>query len=98
GLIGALALAGAHHAVAGVVVDQAEGDLVERRLDGRDLREDVDAVALVLDHSLDPADLALDPAKAVEQLVLGGGVAGRGHASYPLGVALRRQKPVLATL
>ena len=51
---------GAHHAVLGVIVEQAQGDLVERGLDRGDLGQDVDAVALVLDHALDPADLSLD--------------------------------------
>jgi hypothetical protein len=35
------------------------GDLAERRLDRGDLGEDVDAVAVVGDHGLDAADLAL---------------------------------------
>ena len=42
------------------LVEQAERDLVERGLDRADLREHVDAVAVVLDHALDAADLALD--------------------------------------
>ena len=52
---------GADDAVAGVFVEQGEGDLVERRLGGGDLGEDVDAVALLLDHPLEAADLAGDP-------------------------------------
>src|SRR4051812_9618063 len=51
-LFGALLLAAlgvADDAMPGVVVEQAERHLVERRLHGRDLGEDVDAVALVLD-------------------------------------------------
>src|SRR5689334_7761601 len=58
-LLDLLATVGLDHAVAGVVVDEAQGDLVERRLDRGDLGEDVDAVALLLDHSRDAADLAL---------------------------------------
>ena len=62
-------------AVARVLVEQAERDLVERGLDRADLGQDVDAVAVVLDHPLDAADLALDALHALEQLVLRGGVA-----------------------
>ena len=51
----------ADDAVVGVVVEQAERDLVERGLDRADLRQHVDAVAVVLDHPLDAADLTLDP-------------------------------------
>src|SRR3712207_8707830 len=40
----------ADDAVGGVVVEQPERDLVERRLDRRDLRDDVDAVAVVVDQ------------------------------------------------
>ena len=61
---------GADHAVARVFVEQAEGDLVDRRLDGGDLGEDVDAVAVLVDHPLEAADLAGDPAQAVLDLVL----------------------------
>jgi hypothetical protein len=68
-------LAFALHAVAGVVVKEAEGDLVERGLDRGDLRQDVDAVAVLLDHPSDAADLALDTGEAVAELILGGGVA-----------------------
>jgi hypothetical protein len=44
--------------VVGVVVEQAQRDLVERRLHSGDLGEDVDAVAVLVDHPLDAADLA----------------------------------------
>src|SRR3954453_10866544 len=92
-LLPLLALA-AGDAVRGVVGEQLEGDLVECRLDRRHLGDYVDAVAVVLDHSLDPADLPLDPAQALEDrvLVLGVAVSYRrvcGHApilSYPQGV------------
>ena len=75
GAIDALLALGAHDAMARVVVEQAERDLVERGLDRADLGEHVDAVAVVLDHALDAADLALDAPQALEELVLGGGVA-----------------------
>ena len=44
----------------------------------RDLRDDVDAVAILVDHTLDPAHLPLDPGQAVLELVLGGAVAVLG--------------------
>src|SRR5204863_6253969 len=84
-LVGALALLrlrGTDDAVVRVIVQQPERDLVQRRLDGRDLGEDVDAIAVLLDHALDAADLALDAAQAGQELVLGGGIAaslGGGH-------------------
>ena len=60
----------------GVIVEQAEGDAVQRGPRRGDLGEHVDAVAVVLDHPLDPADLTLDPAQAAQQLVLGRYVSG----------------------
>src|SRR4051794_32782404 len=50
----------ADQAVARVAVEQPQGDLVERRLDRADLGQHVDAVAILLDHPRDAADLALD--------------------------------------
>src|SRR4051794_10874227 len=71
----------AQEAVARVAVQQAERDLVQRRLDGGDLGEDVDAVAVVVDHARDAPDLTLDPGQALVELLFGGGVAARlGHA------------------
>ena len=67
----------AHDAVVRVVVEQAEGHLVERGLSSADLRQDVDAVAVVLDHPLDAAHLALDAAQPLQELVLGRRVAAR---------------------
>jgi hypothetical protein len=49
-------------AVARVLVEQAECDLVQRGLDCADLGDDVDAVAVVVDHLLDPPHLSLDAA------------------------------------
>jgi hypothetical protein len=43
-----------------VPVEQAEGDLVQCGLDGGDLCEHIDAVAVVVNHLLDAAYLALD--------------------------------------
>jgi hypothetical protein len=51
--------------VAHVAVEHVDRDLLERRLDGGDLREDVHAVGVLVDHPLETADLALDPAEAI---------------------------------
>src|SRR5688572_3998846 len=66
----------AHHAVAGVVAEQREGHAIERRLDRGDMSEDVDAVALIVDHALEPADLAGDAPETMLDLVLIVDVAG----------------------
>src|SRR5215217_1155313 len=50
-----------------VVVEHLEREAFEGRLDGSDLREDVDAVAVVLDHPFDAAHLALDPVESLRQ-------------------------------
>jgi hypothetical protein len=76
GVAGRLALP--LHAVSGVSVEKAESDLVKRCLGGADLGEDVDAVAVVLHHAGDAADLTLDSRETLEHLVLAGGVAA-GH-------------------
>src|SRR5262249_18515886 len=62
-------------AMPGMDVDQSQGDLVERRLDGRDLLHDVDAVAVLGDHAADAAHLALDAGEPLQELVLRGAVA-----------------------
>jgi len=41
-------------------------DPPQRRAYRRDLRDDVDAVAVTLDHAGDPAHLALDPVEATK--------------------------------
>src|SRR4051794_32802762 len=61
---------GLDQAVAHVLLEQAEGDRLQGLRHRRDLREDVDAVLLVLDHALQPACLALDAAQALEVVVL----------------------------
>src|SRR5918993_3569790 len=77
-LLVGLAAAGARgvdDAVAHVLLEQAEGDLLQRLRHGGDLREDVDAVLLVLDHALQTAGLALDAAQPLEVVVLAVDVA-----------------------
>src|SRR5215218_6726372 len=84
-------------AVAQVFLEQAQRDRLQGLRHGRDLGEDVDAVLLVLDHPLQAAGLALDPAQALEVVVLAVDVAvlvlvdgwllgtGHGRNDTPLG-------------
>ena len=51
-------------AVAEVLLKQAERDRLQGLSGGRDLGEDVDAVLVLVDHPLQAADLAFDPAQA----------------------------------
>jgi len=51
-------------AIFDVVAEQRERHFVEGRFDRVHLGEDVDAVAIVIDHALDAADLSLDPVQA----------------------------------
>src|SRR5690348_13608980 len=53
-------------------------DAAQRRAHGADLRDDVDAVAIVLDHARKPAHLALDAAQPLEI----GALAVLLHAVY----------------
>src|SRR2546425_4157638 len=62
-------------AVVDVLVEDLEAEALQCSVDGRDLGEDVDAVAVVGDHALDPAHLALDPVQALDQRLLVLGVA-----------------------
>ena len=57
------------------------------RLHRAHLREDVDAVLVLLDHALQPADLPLDPAETILQVLLVHRVAVHRAASHP---SLRR--------
>ena len=41
-------------------------DAPQCRANGGDLRDDIDAVAVLLDHAGEAADLALDPAQALQ--------------------------------
>src|SRR6187401_969984 len=74
---------GARDAVVHVVIEDLEGEALERRVHGSDLREHVDAIAVVLDHPLDAAHLALDPVEPANQrfLVLGIAVRVLAHAA-----------------
>jgi P-type Cu+ transporter len=70
------------HAVLDVSLGELDRDLVQRRGDGGDLLQDVRAPAIVFDHALDAAHLALDPAQPLDEGILDGGIApgGLGHA------------------
>src|SRR5450830_1228546 len=71
---------GVDDAVAEVVLDEADAHGLQRLRDGGDLREDVDAVDVLVDHAGDTADLALDAAQALEVVVLLVGVAVHGSS------------------
>ena len=68
-----------------VIVEEAEGDALQRPGRGAHLGEHVDAVLIVLDHPLQAADLTLDAPQALEIGVLVGGVPTFEHVrSIPL--------------
>src|SRR5450759_742064 len=73
---------GVLHAGPEVVVEEREGERLERLGDCGDLGEDVDAVLVVSDHLLQAANLALDAAQTVEVRGLGLVSARRGDFSH----------------
>ena len=50
-----------------VMLEQLQRERIERRLDGAHLRQYVDAVAIVVDHPPDAADLAFDAIEPLRQ-------------------------------
>ena len=70
-------------AIPRMVVEEPQRDLVERGLYRGNLGEHVDAVAVLVDHPLNAADLSLDAAQALVELVLRGGVAAGGWCRWP---------------
>ena len=81
-----------------MVAEDLQSKRVERRRDRAHLGEDVDAVALLLDHALDPPDLPLDPVQAIdERLLLAdvavGGVLDLTHVGAPCSSGLRVSVP-----
>jgi len=50
----------ADHAVVGVIFQKPEGNLVKGSLYRSDLGHDIDAVTIILEHSLNAANLAFD--------------------------------------
>src|SRR5207253_11194842 len=76
----------------------------ERGRDGGDLGEDVDAVAVVLDHALDAAHLPLDPMQPLHERLLLAVVAvdrlrlGFAHPAAPfLPLRKRRRRRLFVT-
>jgi hypothetical protein len=65
GRLGVGAGDGVGHAVAHMAVEHVDRDLLQRGLDRGHLGEDVDAVGVLVDHPLQAADLAFDPAQAI---------------------------------
>src|SRR5262245_40038970 len=66
---------GVGDAVSDVILQQAERHRLQRAGGRGDLGEDVDAVSVVLDHPLQPADLPLDPAQPGQVRLLVSAVA-----------------------
>src|SRR5215218_5451461 len=68
-------------AVLEVFVEQGQGHRLKGGGDGRDLRDDVDAVLVLLDHPLEAARLTLDPPKPTRVVALARDVPrlGGGH-------------------
>ena len=62
---------GPFNAMRDVVLQRLVLDTFKRGADGRDLGDDVDTIALVLDHSAEAAHLSLDSAKALQASSLG---------------------------
>jgi hypothetical protein len=77
-LVGGVVGFRAGDAMTGVVVEQAERDLVERGLHGGDLGEDVDAVTVVVDHALNAAYLAFDALETGLELIFRCAVPAHG--------------------
>jgi len=62
-------------AVLDVLVEDLERERFERRIDGGDLSQDLDAIAIFFEHPLDSAHLSLDAMKPLDEGVLLLGVA-----------------------
>ena len=67
----------AKHAILNMVGEQKKPELIERGAKGGHLGEDIDAVALLVNHLLDTADLTGDSGKAL----LGVGVDVVAHST-----------------
>jgi hypothetical protein len=50
-----------------VVLEQLSCERVERRLHRCDLRQNIDAIAVLVDHPRDAANLALDPVQPLPE-------------------------------
>jgi len=99
-LLGATTFYGFDHAVVGVVFQDFRLNLIESRLDCPELSQNVDAIALILDHPSNSAHLPLDarqPGKTVlvawfhgisffRSLLRDFKVESIGTITYPIGV------------
>src|SRR5439155_6335592 len=68
------------NAVLHVVVEDRQREALEGGRDRTELGKDVDAVAVVLDHALDPPHLPFDAVQALDECGFVLGVAVGGHA------------------
>ena len=57
-----------NHATFQVVTEEFDPERIERGADSRDLVEDIDTIAVVMDHPLDAGDLAGNAAGALRKL------------------------------
>ena len=71
------------NAMTDVLVQQTDRDALQRLVDRADLREDVDAVRVLVDQPLQAPHLALDASQSFEVVVLVDAVAA--HAFLPIG-------------
>jgi hypothetical protein len=74
-LFGIAGLDGVGDAMVQVIAQQNLADATQSLLDGGNLGEDVGAVAVLPDHALEAADLAFNPAQALDQGCLHFGVS-----------------------
>src|SRR5204862_2691403 len=77
---------GVGDAMGQVIVEQFDGDRLQRLGGGRDLVEDLDAVLVLVDHALKAADLTLDPAEALLHGLLVVRISGHGRRIPPGGM------------
>src|ERR1700737_1848996 len=70
-----------------MLVQQSDGHLLQRSGHRRDLGEDVDAIAVVVDHGLEPSHLALDAPQPALVAVLVVRVAPHGSSRLDLSVS-----------
>ena len=70
GQLGAIAPGGVRHAVVEVPLEHVQAKRVEGRAHGGHLGQDVDAVALLLDHATDPGDLPLNAAQPAQRRLI----------------------------
>jgi hypothetical protein len=70
-----------------VVVKEEQRDAIERCLDRLDLRQDVNAVTLVIHHPLEPASLSFDSKEPLLYVVLVRDVTCHDDQHTPSGYA-----------